>query len=569
MSKQAWVGVFTILGIVAVFAVFFVLSDFGLRSRGYKIAVHFRSASGLRSGAEVALSGVPIGAVDSISLLPDFTTDVIMSIQPGYEIPQGSRFIIQAPITGEPTVLIEPPRTTTAQTPTLPHGIAADIASQPQGTNPTSFADLLAQGQGEAKRLDDILSQLQKSEPGLLAELHSALHNANELTTNANESLASITAQAHTLTDSLQKNLTVASNNVVDLTGNLDTVVKRNSGQVDDLLSQLNRTSRSFGVTVDSLRDVATNPSVKKNLLSTAHDFAQTAHTFADLTQDLRKVTSNQQTQAQLRDTVAQIDATSQKVDSLVASLGGTSSVYGVDHGATPAPAPPSLPGGKPLPAGTALPAGAATPEPGAAVPQPSTSPPVAPNSYGVPGGMSNPAPTTPAVSNASSREAKVAALRERLNRFTKDLVQLEVRVSALTPLRPGSYSRNVSPLLTADRGLQSDFNLFVLPRGHMGLELGANDIGTTAGTTTANALLINRNTHFSYGGGVEYSRLGVMASLAGPRLGVETRAYDLRHPTIDQYVNVFALPKGQIFVGERDLLHASRRSVLGLQFEF
>jgi len=567
MSKQAWVGIFTIVGIVAVFAVFFVLSDYSTRSRGYKIAVHFRSASGLQSGAQVALSGVPIGVVDSISLLRDFTTDVVMSIQPGYEIPQGSRFIIQAPITGEPSVLIEPPSSTTASTPTLPHEVTTDIASQPQGTNPTSFADLLEQGQGEAKRLDDILSQLQKTEPELLAQLRSALHNANELTTNANQSLTDVTRQVHTLADSLQKNLTVASNNVVDLTGSLDTVVKRNSSQVDELLGQLNRTSRSFGVTVDALRDVATNPSVKTNLLSTAHDFALTARTFADLTQDLRKVTSNGQTQAQLRDTVAQIDATSQKVDSLVASLGGTSSVYGVDRAATPAPAASPPPAANVLPR-TTIPGAAATPAPGAATPAGTASPLPGPNSYGVPGGMSNPAPAT-AASDTSTRAAKIVALRQRLGAFTKDLVQLEVRVSALTPLRPGSYDRNVSPLLTADRGLQSDFNLFVLPKGHMGLELGANDIGTTAGTTTANALLINRSSHFSYGGGVEYSRLGVTASLAGPRLGVETRAYDLRHPTIDQYVNVFALPKGQIFVGERDLLHASRRSVLGLQFEF
>lgn len=568
MNKQAWVGAFTILGIIAVFAVYFVLSSFGTRAGGYQIGVRFRSASGLHSGAQVALSGVPVGVVDRITLLPDYTTDVIMSIQGSYDIPQNSRFIIQAPITGEPTVLIEPPRGTSASAATLPREVAA-LDQQPQGTNPTTFSDLLEQGQGEAKRLGNILAELQKNEPVLIAELRSTLHNANELTTNANQSLGQVTTQVHTLADSLQSNLTTASNNVVDLTGNLDTVVKRNSTQVDELLGQLNRTSRSFGVTVDALRDVATNPSVKKNLLSTAHDFALTAKTFAELTGDLRNVTSNQQTQAQLRDTVAQLDATSQKVDSLVGSLGGTSSVYGVDRGAMPARASPgpnpqrgtsrTVPGG---PSATGAPA----------APQSSASPAAPPNSFGVPGGMSNPAPTTTTVASVSgsrSPNAKLATLRERLNRFTKDLFQLEVRVSALTPLRPGSYDRNVSPLLTADRGLQSDFNLFVLPQAHTGLELGVNDIGTTYGTTTANALLINRSTHFSYGGGVEYSRLGVMASLAGPTVGLETHAYDLRHPTIDQYLNVFALPKAQVFVGERDILHASRRSVLGLQFEF
>ncbi len=519
MSKQAQVGLFTILGLLAVFGVFYVIGDIGTRSSGYKIGAHFGNASGLRTAAGVYLSGVPIGAVDQIKLLPDYSTEVVMAIKAGYEIPVGSRFLIQAPLTGEPTVLIEPPKDVDAHVATLPHEIAP-MSEQPHGVNPTSISDLLEQGQGEARRLDTILASLQKSEPELLAQLRSTLVNANDLTTNANRSLSKLTAKLGDLTDSLQKNLTVASTNVVDLTGSLDTVVKRDSGQVDDLLANLTRTSKSFGETVDSLHEVATNPKVKANLINTSRDFAATAKTFAELTNDLRQVTGNPQTQAQLRDTVAQLDATTQKVDSLVGSLGGTSSVYGVDAGATPPPAP-------------------ATPEPGSVK-----------------------APGTP------QTNAKLGVLKSKLSTFTKDLVELQIRASVLSPLRPGSAHRNVSPLLTADRGPQSDFNLFVLPHARTGLELGVNDIGS-GGTSTANAMLINRTTGFAYGGGIEYSRLGVTATVARRALGLEARAYDLRHPTLDSYLNFSANPKLQIFGGERDITHAQRRSVLGLQFEF
>jgi ABC-type transporter Mla subunit MlaD len=570
MNKQAQVGLFTILGLIAVFAVFFVLADFGTRARGYKVGVHFQAASGLRNAAIVYLSGVPIGAVDEIMLLPDYSTEVVLAIRPGFAIPRKSRFLIQAPITGEPTVLIEPPPNVSSSVATLPREVLP-LAEQPRGTNPTTFADLLEQGQGEVRRLDDLLAQFQRAEPSLLAELQSTLRNANALTTNANRSLTKVTGKAETLADSLQQNLTLASRNVVALTGSLNSVVQRDSVSIDVLLAQLTRTSKSFGETVDSLHDVATNPTVKQNLIDTTRDFAATAKAFAALTNDLHNVTGNPQTQNQLRDAVAQLDATSQKVDSLVGQLGGTSKVYGVDASATPAPAQPNDAPSEanpapPAPSAPAAPGSTATPvPPGAEVP-PAT-PAGRDNSAGARANRDG-AANGSANGAGTASNAALANLRRRLNGFTKDLVQLQVRVSELSPARPGSLTTNTSPLLTSDRGPQSDFNLFVLPHARTGLEAGVNDVGS-AGTSTANAILINRSGGLAYGGGIEYSRLGLNAAIARGVFGFETRAYDLRHPTVDSYVNLLAFPKLQIFGGERDLTHVDRRTVFGLQFEF
>ncbi len=435
------------------------------------------------------------------------------------------------------------------------------LGEQPNGTNPTTFADLLEQGQGEVKRLDNMLAQVQQAEPQLLGQLKESLANANSLTRNANTSLTRVAGKIDVLTDAVQKNLTLASGNVADLTDSLNATVDRDAPQIDTLLTQLNRTSKSFGETVDSLHDVATDPRVKRNLIDTTRDFAETAKTFSKVASDLRTVTGNPQTQNQLRNTVANLDATTQRVNALIGQLGGASSVYGVDPSATPAPGDArGTQSDRPPAAAATAPSGFATPMP---------------NSYGVPGGIS-PAASAPmrgsstdSVSiTSSSRNNAVTTLRARVDKFTKDLVQLEIRAGDLAPLRPGSANRNVSPLLTADRGPQSDVNLYVLPYGSMGLKLGFNDIGSQ-GTSSANFILMKRAGPLSYGGGVEYSRLGAQASIAGKLLGLEGRLYDPRHPTLDSYVNLFALPKVQIFAGERDLTHASRRTAAGLQFEF
>ncbi len=124
MTRQAQVGLFTILGIIGLVAILYTISDIGQRASGYKLPVHFRSAAGLRPAALVYMAGVSIGIVDAINLRPDFTTDVVLSVRKHIDIPVGSRFVINVPLTGEPNLQIVPPRRplndTTALT-TYPH----------------------------------------------------------------------------------------------------------------------------------------------------------------------------------------------------------------------------------------------------------------------------------------------------------------------------------------------------------------------------------------------------------------------------------------------------------------
>ena len=290
MNKQAIVGLFTLLGLVALFAVFLIIANIGTGGR-YNTAVHFKSAAGLHKGALVYESGVIVGIVDQTKLLPeDFTVDVIMAINNSVDIPRDSRFLIAAPLTGDATVEIVPPPpaprpmglvgpTPVPQTVALLPRQVLPIEQQPQGTNPATLSDLLEQGQGEVHRLDRMLVQLEDSEPRLLGSLQSAIDHANVLTSEGTKRLFRLTDRFETLTSTLQLALDAGSKNIVDMTATLDRTTHRNSANVDTIFSMLSRSSVALNQTVDQVRDLATDPQIHQNLLDTTRGLAQTATT--------------------------------------------------------------------------------------------------------------------------------------------------------------------------------------------------------------------------------------------------------------------------------------------------
>lgn len=515
MSRQAQLGLFAVIALVLLFGIFYVITDFGTRHSGYRIGVHFASAAGLPTGAQVFFSGVTVGTVDQVQLLPDNSVSVILAIQSGINIPKQSKFLIQAPLTGTPNMLIVPPVprplpagfTATPLPPDqiLPHEVLP-IAQQPIGIASPSIADLLQQGQGEVRRLDSMLATLEEREPKLLNTLQTALVNVDDMTTQLRSTVAAVSG---TMESTMQE----AGGHIVSMTATLDNTMGRNQYKIDALLTTLDSTAVALNKSMDQLASLAGDPRLKTNLIATTANIRDLTGNIAGLTGDLRTVTANPQTQGQLRDTVANLDATMQKADSLLGTLGGQSHVYGIDAGATPYP----------VPIGALPPPGTQTPPPGG------------PNA---------------------------GRLKAGLGKMLSNLAQAQLRLSYLN-----SQSVNgPNPLLTNDRGPQADFNVIVLPHGSVSGMLGANDIG---GKTTWNLAGMKNYGGLRLGGGVLYSQLGVLGSYDAGRIGAETRIYNLRRPTFDIYGNFNVAQWAKLFLGQRDATRADRRTVFGLQLNF
>jgi ABC-type transporter Mla subunit MlaD len=530
MTKQAQVGAFTLVALLLLFGVFYLVTDFGTRHSGYRVGVRFESASGLTPGAQVYFSGVDAGAVESVQLLPDNTVDVILAINRDINIPVASRFLIQSPLTGSPAVVIVPPKEKPPIA-LLPREVLP-VDEQPRGVNATTIGDLLQEGQGEIKRLNSLMSLLEKRTPRLLDTLQATLDNANELTITTKSSMRQLSSELLAFGANLQSSLITASTNVEQLSATLNSAATTDSMKVGVLLDQFDSTAISLNHSMAALENLATDPRLKANILATTQSIADTTATIAELTKDLRTVTGNPQTQAQVRSTVANLDAVMQRANSLLGQLGGTSSVYGVDAGATPAPA--VLPSVSPYP--DVLPTG------------------------GVTQGAATQGTTTQGT--GISPEAR-ARLQGQLNKLASNLIAIQVRLSGLSP----QHNPGLNPVLTSSQGPLGDLNLVLLPHGATSVVVGANAIGNN---TTWNALLQANRGDFHLGAGVLYSQMGLLGQYQPLRgFGLETRIYDLTYPMIDVYGNFKIAPGAQLFFGQRDITHASRRNTFGLQYQF
>jgi hypothetical protein len=505
MSRQAQVGIFAILALVLLLVVVYFLTNLGART-GYQLGIHFQSASGLQSNAPVNLSGMQVGSVDKIELLPDDTVDVVVFIKQGIGIPTASRFLIHVPVTGSPDLLIIPPHGGPTPYPTFPPGVAP-IAQQPKGENTITLSDLLQAGQGELRKLDTILSALQKSEPKLLAYLQSTLANANDMT-------ARLKSTIDTMAPTLQTDLATAGGNFAAMSETLRSAATLDAPKLNSMLSQLDDASLALKNTMTSVESLATNPRLHQSLIATMENVEQSTLELRYLLEDTRTITSDPATQEHIRNSLANLDALMQRAASLLGKLGGRSHVYGVDRGVPP---PPASPG----------PAPASSPHP--------------------------------------LSQSERLNLGSALSGLAAQLIAIDLRIGELD--RQPELCCTIYPQVPYDRGPQTDLNVTLLPHSKTSLWFGANDIGN--GTTWNVDALERIAPGVQLGGGIVYSQLGVLGRFGAHGTGLDARLYDPQHPMVDLYGTVRVAPWAQIFFGERALNQPWRRTDFGLQFHY
>ena len=92
MKREIKIGIFMTIAIFMLAAFIFVVGDFSVlfRKPGYLLNVVFDSAGGLEKRAVVRMAGVKIGYVKDIRL-KESRANVILSIDSGIEVPQGSK----------------------------------------------------------------------------------------------------------------------------------------------------------------------------------------------------------------------------------------------------------------------------------------------------------------------------------------------------------------------------------------------------------------------------------------------------------------------------------------------
>ena len=508
-GQQVRVGIFTVLALVAAFLVVVFIGDIGAYARGYPIAVHFKDVGLLQEGASVQISGVVVGTVTHIRLLPDQTVEAQAMINKGTRIYRESQFIVTSTLTGQSTLAIRPP-TDIAKATVLQPGIPANPGDEPMGVLPPTLADLVTESQARLKSLDKTIAVINVEMPRLAHRFDSIANHTDHLITSADSNLTAMSSQLSTTVAELQTYIHSSGQNIVELTGNLNSLVGNNSQRVQQLVDSLADTAKNLNSTMANFAALTGDPTIKASLVQTAVNFKDASERLKIAATDLQSLTSDPQLQSQLRSTITNLEGVTAKANDI---LGNFSSASGTAAGQGPAP--------QPMPSGGSQ----------GAAPLPSQSAP----------------PVGTGTHTASSTQHGGMGMRGL------SLVEPQVRL----------YWMNA-----VNSGPTSDLNLTFLPRSPTSFTVGSNSLGYSA---TYN-VLINRRLApgFTLSGGVLYSNLGLKAVyLPGP-VGVDLRLYNSKNPTLDLYGDVRLAHQLEVFYGERNLFGPNTKApTFGLQANF
>jgi phospholipid/cholesterol/gamma-HCH transport system substrate-binding protein len=260
----ALVGLVTAVAImVLVFGTVYLIRG-GLAS-GYSLYSRFRWGAGVKQGQAVLLSGVSVGYVDNVDLVPDGTVSVRLSIEHKYRIPINTVAAIEPNgIFGDMQVALKPKQPTTQYIP------ANDTI--PSAPPSPQISDLIIKMDSIGGQLGDVTKavQVELVQGGAVADLRRTIYNANKLV----ETLGSIaTEQSKQLSrtmvslnravsaidsaaiDSTVKNIRTSSANLTTLTNNL----ANTTSHLDAVVAKIDTGGGSAGKLVN-------DPALYKNL---------------------------------------------------------------------------------------------------------------------------------------------------------------------------------------------------------------------------------------------------------------------------------------------------------------
>lgn len=355
MSTKARVGIFTLLALAGVFAVYYFITNFALTHNGYEIGVRFHNVGGLQEGSTVLLSGVTVGEVTSIDLLPDQTVEVTCTINNGVAIYRDSLFVVAITITGATTLTIEPPMVRQAAL-ILPQQ-PLPLDQQPWGTLPPTLADLISAGQEQLKNFSQTMAVVNRELPALARKFSLVATHTDNLIQDADASLSTLTGQMQTTVAELNATIRTTGGNMDSLSGNLNGLVTEDRPRIQLLVDRLSSTANNLNKTMAGIASIADDPLLHDSLIGTVQNVQGATAKLKAMASELESVTGDPKTESELKETVANLASATAKADAILGTF--------TTAGAEPGPVPPGSP--QPLPSGatpTPVPPAGASPRP-------------------------------------------------------------------------------------------------------------------------------------------------------------------------------------------------------------
>lgn len=334
-AQQVRVGIFAVVVLIGIFAVYYLLTNVVLRRTGYEVYVHFRDVGGLQEGTTVQVAGVNAGVVTKIELLPDQTVDVICTIEPGVTIYRQSRFMVTTTITGQTTLIVQPPLNVAFASP-VPPGPQPE-SQQPWGTIPPTIQDLLTEVEPRIKDLDKTLAIINVRFPQIANKFNMVAGHTDTLVTDTDARLRQLSGQLSGTIVMLDSMIQTSGSNINQMTGTMNGMMQENRAKLAALTSNLASASANLNDTMATLASVAKDPQLKGNLIQTTANVRDATEKVKKIAEDIESITGDPQVQANLKGAVYDLSSAVAKADDILGNF-SSASAHGPAPGGSAAP---------------------------------------------------------------------------------------------------------------------------------------------------------------------------------------------------------------------------------------
>jgi phospholipid/cholesterol/gamma-HCH transport system substrate-binding protein len=284
-ESVAWVGLFLILGLVAVLGTLFAMTEPAMFRGRYIISSRITNAGGMRRGDPVQMRGVPIGRVLSLEITQQGVT-MRLEIEGQYKIPKDSHLEIKSGGLMQGMVADVVPGTSTES---LKGGDELPGTSS-AGLNDV-FANLNDQAEEVLKRVQSLLSE------DTITNVHDSAGEMAKLLRELNGTVGEQRKQLNALTASLRR----SSEGLEKVTGGPE--LERSVKRIDEMTAKMNEVSLSLERSAKQVEGVigrmdrgegtlgklSRDAALYDNLTQAAHNINQASINVNKLTEEIRR----------------------------------------------------------------------------------------------------------------------------------------------------------------------------------------------------------------------------------------------------------------------------------------
>lgn len=297
ISSAAKVGMIGLLAIIILGLIFSQIGSWKNRETGYEINILFDQVSGLQEQTKVTLSGVTVGKVKKITILPNHKVKITALITyKGLAIKKDSKFTIIGSLWGDKWVEIYP-KPNEEVIVCMPTPVAAlTPGEEVVGINPVSIEQIIYEGQAALRQLKDAIAQINNlvGDPKTQKEFKGTIANFYAISQNIKDNVGKITSDVSTFSGSLKRmalgneeNIKVMATNLKTMSHNLNvametikTIVtkKEFSDDIAQTLANIRKASEEIAGIAGDIRIITSDPQIKEDLKGTINEARQTVH---------------------------------------------------------------------------------------------------------------------------------------------------------------------------------------------------------------------------------------------------------------------------------------------------